>query len=97
MDIEQFRRSLGDTAPASGLDHCVQALWWDAKGDWEKAHECAQADEVSRDGCWVHAYLHRKEGDLSNADGWYRRAGRARPDNSLDAEWADIAVELLRR
>ena len=76
----------------------MQALWHDARGDWEQAHTCAQEGN-SRDGSWVHAYLHRKEGDLGNAGYWYARAGRPMPALSLtlEAEWAEIAQELLGR
>jgi len=70
-------------------------LWWDAKGDWTRAHESAQQDEGSA-GAWVHAYLHRKEGDASNARYWYDRAGK-RPSNlQIDAEWEEIADALLK-
>ena len=76
----------------------LQALWHDARGDWERAHECAQEDH-GRDGSWVHAYLHRKEGDLGNAGYWYSRAGRPVPEKSvtLDAEWDAMARELVAR
>jgi hypothetical protein len=74
----------------------LQALWHDAQGNWERAHEvCQQAK--SRDGDWVHAYLHRKEGDAGNAAYWYSRAGHAMPDGhvTLDGEWTEIARALL--
>ena len=80
--------------PGAGLP--AQALWWDAKGEWDKAHGCAQADE-SRDGAAVHAYLHRVEGDLSNAGYWYNRAGRTARTDALAAEWEDLAAEMLAR
>jgi hypothetical protein len=73
----------------------LQALWWDARGEWEKAHEvCQQAK--SREGDRVHAYLHRKEGDEGNAGYWYARAGRSRPAEgvSLETEWEELAAEL---
>jgi hypothetical protein len=89
MDAETLRQR----ADAAGLPPLLAALWWDARGDWTRAHECAQSVEDA-DGAWVHAYLHRKEGDLGNADYWYRRAGRRRPTMTLDAEWAEIAVAL---
>ena len=75
MDLEAFRESLARDQPPAGLDFALAGLWWDAKGDWTKAHESAQQDEGPR-GAWVHAYLHRKEGDASNAAYWYRRADR---------------------
>jgi hypothetical protein len=73
----------------------LRALWHDARGDWERAHELAQA-AVGRDGAWVHAYLHRKEGDASNAAYWYARARHPVCSGPLAAEWTAIASELLR-
>ena len=72
----------------------VRALWFDGKGDWEKAHDLAQQDEGGA-GDWVHAYLHRKEGDLGNAGYWYRRAGKPTAKGSLDEEWSAITAALL--
>lgn len=72
----------------------ARALWHDATGDWEGAHHVAQ-DVETADGAWVHAYLHRKEGDAGNAGYWYRRAGRPAASGSLDAEWQAIATALL--
>lgn len=95
MDTKQFRASTSGTRPPLGLSDALQALWWDAKGDWDKAHQHAQAQD-DKVGAWVHAYLHRKEGDLSNAGYWYRQAGRKRPDATLDQEWGDIAGALLK-
>lgn len=95
MDIQAFRVSLNDTAPPPASSLPLQALWWDAKGDWDKAHECAQADPGPAAAA-VHAYLHRKEPDLSNARYWYNRAGRPPASGSLDDEWASLAAELLR-
>jgi|SRR5476649_1266431 hypothetical protein len=94
MNSKAFEKSLSSDAPPGGIDSAAQALWWDAKGDWAKAHECAQAQE-DETGAWVHAYLHRKEGDLANAGYWYRRAGKAVASVSLAAEWATIARALL--
>ena len=76
-----------------GLAPPLAALWWDAKGDWARAHEIAQA-LASQDGDWIHAYLHRKEGDLANADYWYRRARRHRPSASLESEWSELVAAL---
>ena len=73
MTLDQFRQSLSALPPA-GLTHAVTGLWWDAKGDWQRAHESAQQDEGT-EGSWVHAYLHRKEVDQGNAAYWYSRAG----------------------
>ncbi|MCO6415499.1 hypothetical protein JYK14_04815 [Siccirubricoccus sp. KC 17139] len=95
MDAASLRRSAAvDAAPPPGLSPALQALWWDAKGDWHAAHQAAQAGEDA-DSAWVHALLHRREGDLANADYWYRRAGRCRPAEPLEAEWATIAAALL--
>jgi len=94
MDIAAFRASVEASAPIDHLSHALQALWHDAKGDWQAAHEHAQAQD-DRDGAWVHAYLHRKEGDLPNAGYWYRRAGRPAASEALDAEWETIATALL--
>jgi hypothetical protein len=93
--LEDFRASLGADMPPSELSLALQTLWWDAKGDWHRAHACAQQDE-GRTGSMVHAYLHRKEGDMANAGGWYRRAGRSPPDGTLEAEWEALARELLQ-
>jgi hypothetical protein len=79
---------------AEGLSAPLAALWWDARGDWDKAHEAAQADSGA-EAAWVHGYLHRKEGDLANADYWYRRAGRKRPSVALEDEWRMVAAALL--
>jgi len=96
MEFADFKISLTFETPPSALDHALSALWWDAKGDWSKAHECAQADEGT-DGAWVHAYLHRREGDLSNAGYWYRRARKKVAEGQLSEEWEAIARALLAR
>ena len=95
MTFAEFKASVSQTAPPAGLGDPLTALWWAAKGDWDKAHEAAQQDE-GVEAAWVHAYLHRVEGDLSNAGYWYRRAGRPAANAALEAEWADIATALLR-
>lgn len=94
MTIEEFRELLLRDAPPDGLDCALTGLWWDAKGDWAKAHESAQADEGPR-GSWVHAYLHRKEGDASNAEYWYRRAGKSPASGALEEEWAEMVGSFL--
>ncbi len=93
MSVDEFRQSVRG-APPQGLPGALLALWHDARGDWDAAHRSAQEAE-SADGAWVHAYLHRAEGDLGNAAYWYRRAGRPVPSCSLEAEWGQIAGELL--
>lgn len=94
MDIDGFKRTLAGKEPPE-LSHALRALWWDAKGDWHKAHGCAQQDDEGPAGTWVHAYLHRKEGDLTNAGHWYRRAGRPVATTSLEVEWTVISKALL--
>jgi len=95
MTVDEFKLTLSAAAPPS-VSPALLALWHDARGDWEAAHGCAQ-DDGSHDGSWVHAYLHRKEGDLGNAGYWYSRAGRAAParDTTLAAEWDEIARALV--
>jgi hypothetical protein len=95
MTLDEFEASLAQAGPPSGLSLAVQGLWWDGKGDWGRAHGCAQ-DQDDRIGAAVHAYLHRKEGDLGNAGYWYARAGRTMPKGSLEAEWRALAGELLK-
>jgi hypothetical protein len=94
MTSDDFRKSLTESHPPSGLTLALAGLWWDAKSDWPRAHESAQQDE-GRDGAWVHAYLHRKEGDQGNAAYWYNRAGKPVCREPLDAEWISIVGELL--
>lgn len=96
MTQDEFRYSVNSLdKPPQGLNLALAGLWWDAKGDWRRAHESAQADD-GPDGAWVHAYLHRKEGDTSNADYWYRRAGRASAQSSHEDEWLTIVSSLLK-
>jgi hypothetical protein len=95
MTFDEFEKSLAGPQPPAGLSLAVRGLWWDAKGDWSRAHKSAQQDE-GPEGSWVHAYLHRKEGDSGNAGYWYRRAGRSPSRQSLDEEWHNIVEELLR-
>lgn len=94
MTFEQFHKSISAAAPPDFLSGYLRALWYDAKGDWEKAHTIIQ-DINDKNAAWVHAYLHRKEGDIWNADYWYSRAGRNRPSAALEKEWEEIAQELL--
>jgi len=94
MTFEDFRDSLEQDDPPGVLSLALVGLWWDGKGDWTKAHESAQQDEGPA-GAWVHAYLHRKEGDAANAAYWYQRAGRSPSQKSLTEEWNEIAHSLL--
>jgi hypothetical protein len=94
MELREFRESLKDSAPPATLPLVLAALWWDAKGDWQKAHECAQQEET-QDHAWVHAYLHRKQGDLPNARYWYGQAKRPVANGEFEPEWTRIAQTLL--
>ena len=94
MDLTAFEGSLEGAAPPTGLSKPLQALWQEAKGAWDEAHGLAQADKGPA-GAWVHAYLHRVEGDLRNAGYWYRRAGRPASEQALRDEWRAIATALL--
>ena len=96
MDLPAFKATIAAAEPPAGLDLALQTLWWDAKGDWKKAHECAQ-EEKTPIGSSVHAYLHRVEGDLANAGYWYKRAGKPPATGTTAAEWDDLAMELLGR
>jgi hypothetical protein len=94
MDISSFEASVAAAAPPSGLSRALEALWHERRGDWDAAHHIAQ-DIDTEYGSWVHAYLHRREGDQSNAAYWYRRAGRPVAAGSLDDEWRVIVMLLL--
>lgn len=92
--MNDFNNSLSLNAPPANLSVYLQALWYDAKDQWGKAHSLVDSLEDNT-ACWVHAYLHRKEGDVWNADYWYRKAGRVRPGITLDEEWKEIVTALL--
>ena|ERR1700756_2630517 len=94
MTLQEFQHSVNANSPPPELTLALAALWWDAKGDWARAHESAQQDEGPA-GSWVHAYLHRKEGDPGNASYWYRRAGKPVCREPLDQEWLSIVKGLL--
>jgi hypothetical protein len=94
MTLAEFKHSLSKPHPPAGVAPALAGLWWAAKDDWDKAHKLVM-DEGGKDCAWVHAYLHRVEGDLDNARYWYREAGRPVASGSLDAEWAAIAEALL--
>ena len=94
VPIDAFEASVAAAAPPPGLSAPLAAMWWTAKGDWARAHAIAQ-DDPGRDAAWVHAHLHRREGDAGNARYWYNRAGRAPANGPLDAEWAELAAALL--
>jgi hypothetical protein len=94
MTFNEFKKSLTNDHPPTGISVYLQSLWHDGKEDWHRAH--ALVDSVSgTDAAHVHAYLHRKEGDLSNADYWYRRAAQQRPYIELDKEWENLVHKFL--
>lgn len=95
MDLTTFRETLKHKEPPAELGPALAGLWWDAHGDWTRAHESAQQDDGPA-GAWVHAYLHRKEGDASNAAYWYGRADKPVARGSFEDEWNEIAAALVR-
>jgi hypothetical protein len=95
MLFEEFRSSLCSNHPSEDAPPLLAALWWEAKGNWTKAHEIAQEID-SPDAAWVHAYLHWKEGDEGNAGYWYHRAGRPHSKAEFAAEWEEIGRILLK-
>ena len=96
MDLATLKSSLAAETPPAGLSPCLTALWLAARDNWDGAHKVVQ-EEKDEDAAWVHAYLHRVEGDLSNAGYWYRRAQREPATGALEAEWEEIAGALLSR
>jgi hypothetical protein len=94
VTLDDFKRTTASDRPPAGLSAPLLALWHDAHGDWTAAHETAQEIEGAT-GAWIHAYLHRKEGDLGNAGYWYHRAGKPEARGPLDSEWDEIASALL--
>ena len=94
MTLKEFQATLANSAAPGGLSSALRAMWEDGKGNWDAAHNIAQEIE-DRTGSWIHAYLHRKEGDLGNAGYWYRRAGQPVAHDTLDEEWARIVLTLL--
>lgn len=94
MTLEEFKASIKNRTIPTGLTPELEALWQDASGNWDKAHELVQ-EAQSGNGAWIHAYLHRKEGDLANARYWYRCAGRTQHKGPLEAEWTELIGALL--
>ena len=94
VTFDDFKTSLAQDAPPAGLSVPLQALWWAGKDDWNRAHTLVMGDEGA-DAAWVHAYLHRVEGDLPNARYWYRQAQREPATTELDVEWGAIARAML--
>ncbi|MCY3709699.1 MAG: hypothetical protein OXG26_12465 [Caldilineaceae bacterium] len=96
MTFDEFKASLSDDAPPAGVGAPLRALWLDAANDWDGAHDALQGQPDGNGSAWVHAYLHRVEGDLSNAAGWYRRARKPASSAPLPQEWEEIARALLQ-
>lgn len=94
MTLEEFKSSLGGSLPQT-LSSALQAMWFDGRGDWNRAHEIAQ-EIHNKDGAWIHAYLHRKEGDEGNASYWYHQAKRNMPAYALQQEWEEITEFFLK-
>jgi hypothetical protein len=94
VTAEEFAQSLEAGTPPAWLGPALRALWWAGKRDWERAHDLVMNDEGA-DAAWVHAHLHRLEGDLGNAAYWYRRAGQPVESGALEAEWSAIVTALL--
>ena len=93
MNFEEFQKSLSFSDPGE-IAVYLKSLWYDAKGDWDKAHKIIQ-DIEDKNAAWIHAYLHRKKGDIGNADYWYRRASKKRPEYSLEKEWEELVKEFF--
>ena len=92
--LSDFKASLTSDQPPGNLSAPLKSLWYDGKGHWHQAH--AQVDHLNDQGsAWVHAYLHRKEGDVGNADYWYRKSRQSRPDITFHAEWEQLVLHLL--
>ncbi|HEV2481268.1 MAG TPA: hypothetical protein VGS79_16460 [Puia sp.] len=94
MNFEEFKASMAGESPPKDVASSLAALWYAGKGDWDQAHAIAQ-DVPTREGSWVHAYLHRVEGDQGNAGYWYHRAGKTMPGVGLKQEWEEIVKALL--
>ena len=96
MTFEIFKASLAKENSPTGIDPLLEALWHDAKGNWSEAHNIAQ-DITTKEGSWIHAYLHRKEGDQSNAGYWYHRAQKELPVVSLEGEWESLVKAMINK
>jgi hypothetical protein len=94
MDLRSFNSSLGGNVPPVNISVYLLALWYDAKGDWDASHKIIQEVE-DKNAAWIHAYLHRKEGDTFNAEYWYRQAGKKRPAFSLQEEWQELVKAFI--
>ncbi len=94
--LDLARSAASDTSPPAGLSDVARALWFAKAGQWDAAHDLCQ--NIPGDaGAWIHAYLHREEGDASNAAYWYARAGKPMPAPTVSTadEWTAIATGLI--
>ena len=96
MDLSDFKKSLRAEEPPNNLSPNLKSLWYDARGEWHQAHDLADGSNFP-EADWVHAYLHRKEGDNWNANYWYRRAGKSMPSISLEEEWQQLVTYFLEK
>ncbi len=94
VNLEFFKLSLKENEPNPDWSSGLKSMWWDVKGNWEASHDIAQ-EMTSLDGSWIHAYLHRKEGDRFNADYWYRKANRPFPKVSLEEEQKELVAYFI--
>jgi hypothetical protein len=94
MNVTDFKESVSANNPPGELSVYLKALWYDAKNEWDKSHRLIQ-DLPDKNASWIHAYLHRKEGDIGNADYWYSKAGKKRPSISLPEEWEQMIIAFL--
>ena len=94
MTLDEFRATLTAASPPSDLSPALRVMWEEGRGNWDTAHDLAQGIGDST-GAWIHAYLHRKEGDAANAAYWYRRAGQPNARGALEEEWDQIVAALL--
>ena len=94
MDLFFFKQSLSTSQPPPGISIYLESLWEDGRGNWDRSHNLIQ-DMSDKNAAWIHAYLHRKEGDIWNADYWYSKAGKKRPAVSLEEEWENLVAQFL--
>jgi len=94
MTFQEFKISLTDQFPPENISLNLKALWFEANGNWDKAHEIV-IETSKTEGNWIHAYLHRKEGDSSNASYWYSKSGKQKPDSTLTEEWENLVISCL--
>ena len=94
MTFQEFKETQGNSTPPEHISHNLLALWQDAIGNWDEAHNIVQKTS-GFEGDWIHAYLHRKEGDMSNSSYWYSRIGKLRPEMSLNQEWEELVKHLI--